>query len=348
MSLSILPPELKLNIAEHLDPGSTCRFARTSKAHLALCKDILREDARLSAQYSVVTPSGYDDHLVWNLAREILQDQRKAWFVRDMSLLPDRPERNDDMSDEDKKLIRNAVKAFLPKYHPDWTFFNADTENPESLDDDMDSVAEGFEDPILVILFHHLPRLRTFRMTVNGVGCLAGFLRRVAAGYRDPTTASRMPLQQLKTAAVAHHDTEFSCSVDWAVYFLCIPSLRIFAAFSMGSEDVRSSDDDPDAGFGNSEAHLRNIAGAPVSNVEQLAFDNCQFNPQSLNLILSMTKNLKKFGYHAGGHIVAYQDCEPRRVIKALAKHVGHSLEELQLSECQIGFEVFCPVYITH
>jgi hypothetical protein len=88
------------------------------------------------------------------------------------------------------------------------------------------------------------------------------------------------------------------------------------------------------------ESHLRNTAAVPVSNVEHLEFVACQFDAQSFNTLLPMTKNLKTFSYDSGGHIVAYSDFDPRKVIKALANHCAHSLEQLELSELTTGTEV--------
>jgi hypothetical protein len=104
----------------------------------------------------------------------------------------------------------------------------------------------------------------------------------------------------------------------------------------MGSEGVEAefftgeegSVDDP----GN-ERHLRNTAAAPVSNVEHLAFTECQFDSQSFNTLLPMTKNLKTFSYRAAGPHVAYTDHNPRKAIKALVNHCAHSLEQLDLSD---------------
>lgn len=337
MSLPDLPPELKLNIVEYLDPEAAFHFALTCKRHSSLCNDLLQEHARLFAKYSIVKPTN-NGTLVWDFTKEVLRDPRKGWYVRELNLITDRPDTHGSMPEKDENLYRAAAEEILPLYPYGPTFFAAEPDdNSRELDRDMDEcIVNHFEDPILVILIHHLPRLRTFRMTdiIRG-DCLLRFMRRVAAGYQNPALAPQMPLQYLKTAAIAHYDTESSCSVDWAIYFLCVPSLRTFAAFMMGSEHVE--DDDGDM---NSEAYLYNTADVPVSNVEELVFHNCQFDPKTLDLILPMIKNLKRVEYQAGGHAVAYQDYEPRKVIKALATHVGHSLEDLYLAESITGFEV--------
>ena len=40
---------------------------------------------------------------------------------------------------------------------------------------------------------------------------------------------------------------------------------------------------------------------------------------------------MKRFTYAAGGATVAYSFYEPRKVVRALCEHAGHSLEELML-----------------
>lgn len=344
MSLLLLPPELKLNIIERLDPESSLQFALTNSHYAKLCQDVLREHTRRFAETPSIEATDGGKSL-WTSLREILQDPRKAWYVTELNLTS---QRQDDISelgsDENIALFKAAAKELLPLYPHDPTFFTTehggDTGsfggNTGSLWDGFDDLIEaGVEEIAVILLIHYLPHLRKFRMTddITYEGRLEIFMRRIAAGYQNPALASRMPLQHLKVAAIAHYDSEGSCHVEWAVYFLCVPSLRTFTSFSMGSEGVMECE-------GNDEAHLRTSAGIPVSNVEELEFSNCQFDPESLHTILPLIKNLKRFSYQAAGHTVALQDYEPRKVIDALAIHAGHSLEELELRECVVGFEV--------
>lgn len=69
----------------------------------------------------------------------------------------------------------------------------------------------------------------------------------------------------------------------------------------------------------NSEDYLRPIM-TPVLIVEELFFARCQFDTASLNTLLPLASNLKRFTYAAGGATVAYSSYEPRKVIEALAK----------------------------
>jgi hypothetical protein len=337
MSLPHLPTELKINIIEHLDPASTLHLALSSKAQFKLCEERLKEHATLFEKYSVIRPSD-DGYLIWDITKEILKDPWKGWYVRELDLVSDRPEERPagDIPDEDKRIFRAAVEQLEHLYSSESEFFVTGRYDPrEWVDMMVNDINSGFEDPILVLLVHHLPWLHTFRMTDRSMSdTFQVFMRRVASGYQNPAIAPQMPLQHLQLAAIAHHDTEGHSSVDWAVYFVCIPSLKIFTAFMMGSEDIRQYGD-------NREAHLHNTARSPVSNVEELEFNGCQFDPDSFDTLLPLIKNLKRFEYDAGGHTVAEgQDVEPRRVIRALLAHAGHSLEELSLVDDAIDFDV--------
>jgi hypothetical protein len=345
MSLFSLPTELKLHIIDFLEPQSLLLFALSSKEHLKLCDDHLK----MFAKYHTIKPApdkeGFD---IWDLTKEVLQDPRKAWYVRDLNLVASRPAFHEHLSEEDSTLFKTAAERILPLYSFESRFFAAEHAGLARLEQSLaNSDVWKYEPAVLVILLHHLTQLRTFRTTDNlDHDFLLAFMRRVAEGYQDPAVAPQMPLQHLQTAGIAHWDTEFSCNLDWAVYFMCVPSLRTFTALMMGSElgvefftgeegSEEGSADDP-----GEESHLRNTVAAPVSNVEHLEFTQSQFDPQSFNTLLPMTKNLKSFSYHSGGHIVAYSEFNPRKVIKALVKHCAHSLEQLQLSEMDTGMEV--------
>jgi hypothetical protein len=337
MSLPHLPAELTLDIIERLDPASTLHLALSSKAQFKLCEDRLKVHATLFEKYSVIRPSN-NGYFIWDITIEILKDPWKGWYVRELDLVSNRPEEcpAEHITDEDGCILRAAVRQLEHLYPPKSEFFGAEYFDLKKLFDRMDEeINAGYEAPILVLLVHYLPWLQTFRMTDKRMGeAFLTFIRGVAAGYQNPAIIKEMPLQHLRLAAIAHCDTESHCCTDWAVYFVCIPSLKTFTAFMMGSEDSGLYE-------GDQEAHLRNTARHPVSNVEELVFNGCQFGPDSFDTLLPLIKNLKRFKYDAGGHIVAEgQDVEPRKVIRALLAHAGHSLEELSLAEVCIDFEL--------
>ena len=305
MSICSLPTELKLQILDNLEPQSLLPFALSSKEHLKLCDDQLK----MFAKYHTIKPDlkekGFE---IWELTKEILQDPRKAWYVRDLNLVTMRAPSHDHLSEEDATLFKTAAERILPLYSFESAFFATEHADLARLEQSLaDSNVWKHESAVLVILLHHLTQLRNFRMTdILQEDFLLAFMRSVAEGYQNPALAPQMPLQHLQTAGIAHWDTESSCRLDWAVYFMCVPSLRTFAAFMMGS----------------------------ALGVE---FLECQFDAQSFNTLLPMTKNLKTFSYQSGGQHIAYADFNPRKVIQALVNHCAHSLEKLELSEFGIS-----------
>jgi hypothetical protein len=340
MSLPLLPAELKLEIFDHLDPGSALPFALSCRAHFKLCEDRLQQHAKLSEKYSIIRPND-KGHLIWEITKEILQDPHKGWYVRELDLGTNRPDEYQNMPEEDRILFKAAVERIMPLYSYAPGFFAKERSDERELSDAMDDdLSRGFEASILVLLVHHSPQLRTFRMTDNlRSDTFLLFMRWVAAAYQDPSMAPQMPLQHLRLAAIAHHDTEGCCSVDWAVYFLCIPSLKTFAAFMMGSQCVWLYGED-------GEATLRTTASSPVSNVEELFFEGCRFDPDSFDTFLPLIKNLKRFSYDAGGYDVTDQNHEPKKVIKALVNHAADSLEELNLADTNTDYVVSAAKYM--
>ncbi|KAH6618558.1 hypothetical protein C7974DRAFT_32329 [Boeremia exigua] len=335
MDFVSLPVELKLSIIESLEPVPTLQFALTSREHSKLSKNRLKEH-EMFAKYSTITPvcNGYS---IWDITKEILQDPRKGRYVRELNLIDDRPEQFEDMTPEDKAILKTAVEKLLPLYPDVRGFFVSEDAGLAAFEEAMNRYASrGFEGVIVIVLLHHLPQLRAFRYTdKHGDVCMLSFMRRVATGYQNPSLAAQMPLQHLETVGVIQTQmAESGCLLDWAVYFLCVPSLRVFAAYMMGSEPgARFHMGEGDEDEAGNEAHLRNTVGAPVSNVEELLLHGCQFDPQSFNTLLPMIKNLKTFHYTSLGYMNLDVPYEPRKVIKALSNHASHSLEEIQLAE---------------
>lgn len=364
MAFTELPTELKIQILNYTDPVSTLHFALAGKVYWRLLQSRLEEHAALFKKYAYITPVGEEAgeeaaeeiqenrSSVWDITKEILRDPRKGQYVRVINLVADCPESRHDLSEEDKETFSSAAEEMLRLYagKGERGFWAAEDENSESLEEAMRQPG-AFEqaETVVAILLHYCPELRSFKMTAHGCGALALFLRRLAACYQIPEMAASLPLQNLKTVAVAHDDTEGSCGMEWAVYFLCVPSVRTFAALMMGSEDIHMFGDydedeegEGEANAGN-ELYLRNTAGAPVSNVQELVLHQCQFDPHSFNTLLPLIKDLKSFCYESGGHTVAYSDVQPKRVIKALAKHCAHSLEEVNMLHGLTDMEVRFP-----
>ncbi|KAG9198621.1 hypothetical protein G6514_009797 [Epicoccum nigrum] len=357
MPLSSLPIELKLHILSHADSLPTLHFALTCKDHFK----IAQKRMALFKKYARVTPGDGEqenedkgdgqgevsvghkqqerkDPSIWQTTLEILANPWKGTYVRELNIVAACPETNENLSEEQKASLKTAATEILARYAgtSDSDFWVTEEQNTETLEKVFQqSWALEEADMAVVILLHYCPEIHTFRMTAHGCGVLTLFLRRLASCYQDPEMVPSLPLQRLKIVAVAHYDTENSLSIDWAVYFMCVPSVRTFAAFMMGSEHVYGHGaGDEDEGErerdASSESYLRNTVGA-VSNVEELVLTQSQFDPGSFNTLLPMIRGLKKFSYDSGGHCVANTDVQPRKVIRALASHAAHSLEELEL-----------------
>lgn len=376
MAFSSLPAELKLQILSHAEPLPTLQLALTcrdlfklARERLALFKSYARitpgdgeeEDADHENEEESEVPVGYQQHekrknpSLWQTTLEILADPWKGACVRELNIVAACPERIENLSEEHKTIFKTAATEIISRYAgtEDSGFWVTEEQNTETLEQVFEQPWALLEaDMMVIILLHYCAEIHTFRMTSHGCGVLAMFLRRLAACYQDPETAPSLPLQRLKTVAIAHYDTESSLSIDWAVYFMCVPSVRTFAGFMMGSEDVNgfdAGDDDEDEWETNasSEAYLRNTVGA-VSNVEELVLTQSQMDPRSFDTLLPMIRGLKKFSYDSGGHCVAYTDVHPRKVIRALARHAAHSLEELQLVHWEANIDVCLPVFLRH
>ncbi|KAF1842636.1 uncharacterized protein K460DRAFT_410034 [Cucurbitaria berberidis CBS 394.84] len=265
MGLSTLPPELKLDIAEYLDPESSLQLALTCRDQHKLCISILSEYRRLLSEGQAIDTS--DPKSAGTLLWSTLKEAARA--------LEERYQNVDGGSEGSNQY------SFYSR--PDFNDLILVLE---------DRITDGCDDAIIAILIHHLPFLKTIRITDAETDCLQIMMRHVAAAYKNPT------LQRLTTAAVARRDTEYTCDVEWACTFLSLPSIRTFAANMMGVS--------PELG-----GILRYVLedGKRYSNATELFLIHCQFDVKGLEFVLAA------------------------RVITAVAKAAGHSLEELKLAQ---------------
>jgi hypothetical protein len=365
MSLTFLPPELLLQIGTELNPNSTLEFAVTCKELHRLFKSTLAEHARLSSKYRVIDTEHFqennhlpwlreehDDHLIWSTLKEILEDPRKGWYVREINLagrsyhwdteyhsdLIYRRSRPDHMlavpPKEDQAIFIKAAQALgdlYPAYlgHRDENRTDPEPENVwtdfvESLET---RISSGWDDAIIAILIHHVPLLQTIRITDYHTKSLETMLQWIASTYKDPGRKPQLPFQHLHYASVAHWDTENSCRPDWACFFLSIPSLQAFAAHAMG---------------GGITALAENIyapgEAQPSSNVKDLSLSRCHLDSTDLKIILRGIKDLKTLYYTDGGVLVSPDEqYQPKRTIQMLVASVGHCLEELVLNQSEYG-----------
>lgn len=364
MALCTLSTELKLIIADQLDPASSLNFALTSRDHSILCRSVLRTHSRKFSEWQVINTASAgigagtgNVALLWSTLKEVLQDPRKGWYVRELNLPSSRryhwdlnnlgiqpPHLLSAPPEEDQRVFKKAARALEELYpataansYDDDPYHFCDIEHPEDFIATLeDRITTGYDDAIIAILVHHLPYLRTIRLTDSETACFELLMRRVAVGYKDPELAPQLPFQHLTTAAVAHYDSEMCCHADWACVFLCIPSMQTFVADAMGDA----------VSFGSRIGCLPEGA-APISNITELFFDRCQFDLKALEVILAGVKHLKRFTYTEGGATVSESAWyEPKKVIAAIATHVGHSLQELVLVQDQSSADVSCQAFL--
>lgn len=325
MLLPLLPPEIKLSIADHLDPFSTINFSLTSKDHWETCRSGIERHARLFTEAPVV-----DAIDVWKLLRDILQDDSKAQYITELSLPANWEMQQPSTPVEDVDLLQDAARALLDIY-PQLNVLvdrSPQINYPDEatlMERIVEGVAAGSPPSIVVVLIHHLPNLRIFKMTGPGESeekeceVLDAFLFKVAADLGNTAKASQLPFRRLRTVALSDWDTEYCVSVNHVLPFLHIPSLRTFAGHAL-SGYFWTSNQNKDI------VHLH-----PRSNIEEFFFVNCQISASAVEYMLSCTQELKRFTYSAGGHNISGSSYDAKKVLNSLSNHAWHSLEHLLL-----------------
>jgi hypothetical protein len=317
-----LPPELKLSIAENLDPISSFNFAITCKEHWKLCDPINRRHARLFAENRTIDTADAG-RLLWDKLKEILDDHRVGWYLRDLSLPSNRQTYWDESVGHDFQLTGQTLK---PPEEDLIRYYRAVEDVEERYGTEMltklywkgkweAGLGNGAEEPIINILVHHLPHLKVFRVTDAEISTsFYGLMRFIAEGYCEPALAPNLPFQHLNTVAIAHHDSEMSVDAEWCHFFCSIPTVQNFVAHAMGGEmlfDFRER--------------------IPRSNVRELVFQYCRFDAGALESILMNTPKLERFSYDIAGATVSEEvySTWPKKVLQSLVENVSDSLEHL-------------------
>ncbi|CAN9109215.1 unnamed protein product [Alternaria alternata] len=353
MALFALPPELKLNVIEFLDPDSTLNFALTCRDHATLANSTLKEHGRLLSEWKVVDTTDVRT-LLWRVLREVLIDPRQGWYIRELNLPATRqynwnvneslygthPNNGVGPSEKDKGLFIKAARN-LRHLYPVTGTKTVLRQHPRSTEilpfpqltiaSIEDRIHRGFEDAIIILLLHYYPYLTTIRHTVvHEEECLETALWHIAHEYKNPMIAPMLPLKHLRTVAIAYYDTEGSVSPDWACYYLCIPSLKIFAAQGMGDSPSRQV-----------QRSLFPNGAVPCSNVAELFFWDCRFDVDGLAVVLAAVRHLEKFTYHGGGSTVSETSSyQAKKVLEAVVTYAAHSLEELSLGQGYVDDDI--------
>ena len=345
MPLTLLTPELKLCITDHLDPVSTLNFALTCKEHWKLNQNLLQHPTRrfaeapLLASYEVLGPP--NRHIdgpprtrigIWQTLEDVLRDPRKGWYITEIDLRSGWVDLNrkapEDVPPEFLEAAIELMDLYPPLFDDDWRLTTPlrlhellDPAEKCIVTQIYDDVKSGSPAGVLAILVHHLPNLRTLRMTMDNDDMTFGvMIDWVAIEYMDAAKALRLPFQRLKTVALSHYDTEGCIAADWALIFLHLPSLRTFAASMMGGDFRRRKMDIAKA-----------RSAQPPSGVEEFIFSSCQFEAKALGYMIARTRALKRFTYTAGGPCTDEALYDPKVVLNALSKYAGDSLEHLVL-----------------
>ncbi|KAH7125655.1 hypothetical protein B0J11DRAFT_311452 [Dendryphion nanum] len=358
MGIATLSPELKLMIVEPLDFNSAFNFAITCKSHWSLCKRLMEIYAVLCIKYNTININGFgDDRVLWHTAKEVLDEPLRGEFIREINLTscpsywdvhvswyPPAPFTGEIPPENYNESFHRATQIIAHN-------LSGNSQQSNLASRLQDAMTRGERDCPLVILTYNSPLLKTIRATgLRSGNPFYRFLRRVAIDYATPAMAPRLPFQHLTTVALAHYDTEGGISPDWCRYFICIPSLRAFVGSMVGGGCDRLSDDSeayephvmvggrgPEKCYdelehdGDGEERPRHRPILPMSNVEDLMFSHSALHfKKGVENILSGITALRRFYYDGSGQGMV-SDCNysPKRVIKALVRHTGHSLEHL-------------------
>jgi hypothetical protein len=107
-----LPAELKLSIAEHLDPISSFSFAIASRLNWVVCEPVVRKHAWLYQEYKTIDAC-HAGTLLWNTLKAILKDPSLGWYVRELNVPGSRQyDWNEDGERGSGNLPPNNYEAF--------------------------------------------------------------------------------------------------------------------------------------------------------------------------------------------------------------------------------------------
>ncbi len=279
---------------------------------------------------------------IWSILQEVLQGPEKGKYVNELNLPLNRQHQYNIsafdsvdssrplLAKEDQDLFRDAARVMHELY-----------DNTDDGAIDLVAALEGHlehDDAILVILIHHLPVLKTIRISGMTAAYILPVMNKITQAYGHPTKAQQLPLHELTTAVITPWIREGNRNVDWISTFLRLPSLQTFAAHSMTCASLGQ--------MSNINLSLRE---APLSNVTTLFFYHCRFELKILDQILVEIKALKKFAYVVSSASYPYIRYEPKKLLSTIAHQTKDSLEELILHLQDFREEVrttFAPTHI--
>lgn len=350
-TLTSMPPELLLLIADALSPKDAYRFAVTDRHTWRTCASLVATHKELAENYGFICPEG-SNFTLWRLLDELLATPRVADYVLELQLdMPQMfyfdsryiwystgtPSLKPALEDVDKYLTAANDVEFLFSTASERGSFQRDQEfTPEDL---RRSIEEGCTDPIAIIVLSRLHALNNLRL----VPCNHEFwflrgLQGLAAACVHSTfnSISHGPFENLKKVQLSHDDTESSIRWEWAVLFTRLPNLEYFSAHMLGGSPRPQSEE----ANGLYEA-LENWkpAKSPTSKLKTLLLSYAMVSSEVVDMILSNCKALETFEYHVGGALISWDaEYDPRGFMYSLIKYCSHSLRRLVLEnedECE-------------
>ena len=230
MNIFALPTELQLSVCELLDPFSCFDYATSCKTIWALSEPLVKEHKRHFQDYkSLESPN--EEYSIWKKTEELLSDSRIGDYVRDLSFRGSRCywdqrvwsqyQIKPDMARPPQALCERLLVAMTG-------IQDIYARDPSSAVED--AIRDGSEEPLVAILAHSAPNLRSFRYTTGGDSKFNMFhmLVAITTAYGGCEPVSQLPFQHLTTVVVAHWDTEGVCDARWCALFTAIPSVRNF------------------------------------------------------------------------------------------------------------------------
>ncbi|KAF6230706.1 hypothetical protein HO173_011058 [Letharia columbiana] len=341
-----LSTELVLGILEKVLPGDIESVSLASKSIYWLAIPRLEEHRRLRGQYTnfqdlvEYKPPRWRDaggHLA-DLLCEIMSDARIGHYVKLMDLnlryasprkgwKPDavyekRITRSRTRLQQDSKtsmeIIEEAIRAteLIPT---------------EEVDDWLDQIRSGNEDPLAALLLLHVPNLHTLRFTdSNTYWAESSYLLKMIQRVGEQGSAVKPYLSQLKNVSIIYD--ERIEKLDLVKAFMSLPFLTSIKTNCL---------------IVDGRAHEANSAILPQpSNVKELSFRSGLVPEQALSELLGGVKTLKSFAYDFTT-LWRYEN-EPTfdciTLMKSLEANASHTLEHLRLSALDIDPSGLAPL----
>lgn len=206
----------------------------------------------------------------------------------------------------------------------------AAAENTAAVDGlDLDTVTAAIESTtyakLLCVFMQICPRVKELRFVddydARDEDQVFSFLSRVVS---DPKTVRPGTLANLKTACIAHWDTEGQISSDYVTELLRIPSLQTITGQLVGTD--RGSD------------RVFDKNPPTISNLTRLEFTNSLFKLDGLRSILAQIHALETFVYGDGGAQIGWDaDTDLCGIIAVVQETQGHSLLHLEVMDDASG-----------